>query len=89
MSKVYFEKLKVGDFKFPIRCILDLSDRYIILLEIPSNELFPENIFCVSKRGEMLWQLEKKEMPHPLSAYYGLEYSNNNTLLVYSSSLER
>ncbi len=88
MSKVYFGNRKVGDFKYPIRCLLDLTNKYIVLLEVPSNEMYSENVFCINKEGKLLWQIEKKKMPHSFSSYYGLDY-NKNALLVYSSSIER
>lgn len=88
MSALFFENIRIGEFMYPIRNLLDLTDRYVILLEIPSTVDFPDNIFCYSKKGEKLWQIEKKEMPHKFSTYYSLAYTSGS-LLVYSSSIER
>lgn len=88
MSRIYFLDKKIGEFKYPIRSILYLEYKMIVLLEVPSNEFFSENVFCINNDGEVLWQIEKNEMLHPFSSYYELAL-RNNSLFVFSSGIER
>ncbi|MBS3914965.1 MAG: hypothetical protein KG003_10725 [Bacteroidetes bacterium] len=88
MSSIYNKHLKIVDFNYPIRSILELPDRYVIVLEIPSEIHYPNNVFCYNKDGKLLWQVESQELLHPITSYYGLEYKDNH-LIIFSSSIER
>jgi hypothetical protein len=45
-------------FNYPIRYIEEVNNTLIVLLEIPYNETFLDNVFGVSNTGEIKWRIE-------------------------------
>lgn len=45
-------------FKYNIRYVEKVNDTFVVLLEIPYNEMYLDNVFGVSKNGEIIWRIE-------------------------------
>jgi hypothetical protein len=59
-------------FKFPIDDSIEIADMIIILLYVPVNGNFNENVFGVSlSEKKIRWQIEKKVFP--IQPFTGLE----------------
>ena len=81
--RLYRNEKLLWEFKFPILELRELEDRYIVLLEIPMNQIYNENVLCISKDGKLIWRIEYRDFPQPRSHYQGTEY-NHNQLIVYN-----
>lgn len=51
---------------YPIKQRLEIDGVNVLLLNIPPDQDYPQNIFGVSEKGDVLWQIEPRpsEMPH-------------------------
>lgn len=49
---------KTVEFSFEIRKVLEYKDKYIILLSIPYDKNELNNIFCLDKKGTIIWKAE-------------------------------
>lgn len=45
-------------FNYLIRYVEDVNNTLIILLEIPYNDTYIDNVFGVSNTGEIIWRIE-------------------------------
>jgi archaellum biogenesis ATPase FlaH len=86
-SFLYHKEKKIYVFKFPIKVLLDLGERYVVVLDISSGEGSNDNIYCINKEGQLLWQIEKRELWHKHNSYQHVVWKNNE-LTAYSPNLE-
>jgi hypothetical protein len=66
-------------FDYPIGSIFETCGLLIVVLDVPPDYLMTENVFGVSKQGEIVWQIEptsKTSYPHPTNFYVGSQDSN-------------
>ena len=60
--KILDKKLLIMDksisFQYKIADVIVLEDKVIVMLEIPTNENFLENIYAVSPYCEIIWQVQ-------------------------------
>jgi hypothetical protein len=47
------------EFDHTIREVVEVGDVLIVLLDVPPKESMTENVFGVSKAGQILWQIER------------------------------
>lgn len=68
------ENSKQVTFDYPICSILESSGMLIVSLDIPSNKVMTENVFGVSREGEILWQIERipETATNPINRYIDL-----------------
>lgn len=55
-------------FDYPIKMVFEDSEMFIVCLKIPSGAVFNENIYGVTKEGQISWEISKQ--------YYLYESSN-------------
>ncbi len=53
------------DFSFDIRDVIKYEDYYIVLLDIPTDKKDLNNIYCLDKKGKMVWQVEDINKIYP------------------------
>lgn len=82
-SKLIRDNKIIHEFPFAIQEIRELDDRYIIVLRVPQDKIYNENVFCVSKEGKMLWQIEKRDLMREKSPYIGTAYDKKE-LIIYN-----
>jgi len=65
--------------KFPldIKQVEVFPNSFVVRLEVPTNFVFNENIFGVSKDGMILWQIEKLTYVYSNSPYTGMLREKN------------
>ena len=54
---------------YPIKQRLEVDGVNVILLSVPPEEHYPQNIFGLSERGEVLWQIEPRPFTRPNNKY--------------------
>lgn len=59
-------------FKYEIDKIVEVKNICIVMLEVPSNKIYNENIFGVDKTGKIIWQIEKVKHIYKSSPYMDL-----------------
>lgn len=59
--KVRFGNGTVLEFEFPISQHIACGNLTIILLLIPSDIIYNQNVFALSESGQIIWQIEKLE----------------------------
>lgn len=46
------------DFPFPVRTAREAGSLLIVLLAIPFDEIFLDNVFAVDSQGKIVWQIQ-------------------------------
>lgn len=89
-SHIRFEdnRLFVGNqviaFDYPVAQAFFLADKYFVRLEIPGGtDVLNENMFAVSKSGEIVWQIPEQELFNDDSPYTDLRVKDD-LLVVYN-----
>ena len=85
--KIQENKLYIGTkvltYKYNISNILYISDKLIILFDIPENELL-ENIFAITTDGKVLWQVQHVMEAYPeiqkTSPFVGISLMENGNI---------
>jgi hypothetical protein len=54
---------------YPIKQKLEVQGVIVLLLGVPPNENFPQNIFGVNEKGDVLWQIEPRPSTEPNNRY--------------------
>lgn len=49
-------------FKFPIDKVIPFEECLVVSIEPSVDQIFNENVFGISNKGEIIWQIE--EIPH-------------------------
>ena len=64
----------VVSFDFPVNEALEAGEVLIVVLDVPPDEVMTENVFCVSKDGKVLWQIERipATSTDPTNVYTGV-----------------
>lgn len=70
-------------FKYNIAEIAEFQDVIIVRLDIPPGEKFNENVYGISKAGEIVWQIPKIEHVYGDSPYTGMT-ENESKLTLYN-----
>lgn len=47
------------EFAYTIGDVAVISDVFVVRLNVPPSESMTENVFGVSKKGEIIWQIER------------------------------
>ena len=54
---------------YPIKQKLQAEGVNVVLLSVPPNEHYPENIFGLNEKGDVLWQVERRPSSEPNNRY--------------------
>lgn len=54
---------------YPIRQRLEIEGVNVVLLDVPPDENFPQNLFGVTEKGDVLWQVEPRPSSSPNNKY--------------------
>jgi hypothetical protein len=54
---------------YPIKQRLEAEGVNVVLLSVPPNEHLPENIFGLTEKGDVLWQVEPRASAEPNNRY--------------------
>lgn len=54
---------------YPIKQRLEIEGVNVLLLNIPPDQDYPQNIFGVSEKGDVLWQIEPRPSQAPHNHY--------------------
>jgi hypothetical protein len=65
MTASQFPKLPA----YPVKQRLEAEGVNVVLLSVPPNENFPENIFGLTEKGDVLWQVEARPCKEPNTRY--------------------
>lgn len=63
---------KYVEFDFPVSQVIEFDEVLVVLLELPTQVLFNENVFGVSKGGKILWQISPEKLVYDNSPYVEL-----------------
>ncbi len=52
---------------YPIKQRLEIDGVNVLLLNVPPDQAYPQNVFGVSEKGDVLWQVEPRpsQTPNP------------------------
>jgi hypothetical protein len=54
---------------YPIKQRLEVAGVNVVLLSVPPNEDYPQNIFGLNDKGDVLWQVEPRPTTTPHNKY--------------------
>ena len=74
-------------FDYPIEMVYETCGIMLVLLDVPPKQSMAENIFAVSKEGEILWQIEHSPNTgtDPANRYTGIGDSSIPGIAVASN----
>lgn len=75
-GKLLFVDGKTVSFDYSIQQELNFPGVIVVLLNIPTGEIFNENVFGVSFDGEVLWQVAPQRYLGDDSPYTGMNYED-------------
>ena len=55
--------------EYPIKQRLEVDGVNVVLLSVPPEEHYPQNIFGLSEKGDVLWQIEPRPSTTPNNRY--------------------
>jgi hypothetical protein len=54
---------------YPIKERLEIDGVNVLLLNVPPDQAYPQNLFGVTEKGDVLWQVEARSTNAPNSRY--------------------
>lgn len=54
---------------YPIKQRLEIDGVNVVLLSVPPNENFPQNLYGLNEKGDVLWQVEPRPSKEPHNKY--------------------
>lgn len=57
---------------YPIKERLEIDGVNVLLLNVPPDQAYPQNLFGVSEKGDVLWQVEPRSSNTPNSRYMSI-----------------
>ena len=54
---------------YPVAQRLEIDGVHVVLLRVPPEESYPQNIFGVNEKGDVLWQIEPRPSKTPHNQY--------------------
>lgn len=80
-KKIILKSGKTVSFDYPVNDFLVFQKVIVVILDVPVQEKFNENVFAISDKGNILWQIEKRQLVYENSPYTGIESSGDNVIL--------
>lgn len=72
-------KFGVATFQAPILKVLEIEDRYVVLLKYNAPGITERNVICVDAYGAKLWEIEPgpiRPVPGEFNPYTGIDIEN-------------
>lgn len=57
---------------YPIKQRLDVEGVNVVLLSVPPDEHYPQNVFGLNDHGDILWQVEARPSVQPHNKYVSM-----------------
>ena len=54
---------------YPVKQRLEIDGVNVLLLNVPPDQSYPQNLFGVSEKGDVLWQVEPRPSQGPSGSY--------------------
>jgi hypothetical protein len=54
---------------YPVKQRLEIEGVNVVLLGVPPEENYPQNIFGLNEKGDVLWQVEPRSSTEPHNKY--------------------
>jgi hypothetical protein len=67
-------------FPFPVAEFVEFRDVVVARLAVPIGKIFNENVFGVSARGDIIWQIKRRKYVYENCPYMNLSRSNSNIM---------
>jgi hypothetical protein len=80
-KKIILQSGETVSFDYPVNDFLVFQKVTVVILDVPVQKKFNENVFAISDNGNILWQIEKRQFVYENSPYTGIESSGNNVIL--------
>jgi len=58
---------------YPIKERLEINGVNVLLLNVPHDQAYPQNVFGVSEKGDVLWQVEPRPSQAPNPRYTSIK----------------
>jgi hypothetical protein len=58
---------------YPIKERLEIGGVNVLLLNVPPDQAYPQNVFGVSEKGDVLWQVEQRPSDSPNPRYTSIK----------------
>ena len=58
---------------YPIKDRLEIDGVNVLLLNVPPDQAYPQNVFGVSEKGDVLWQIEPRPSDAPNPHYTSIK----------------
>jgi len=76
----------IVEFDLPIHEVAEVNDVLIVLLDVPPRVSMTENVFGVSKAGQIIWQIERipETATNPVNRYTSFFPPTGRTAKLYN-----
>lgn len=76
MGGGYDAEMTAGQFPslpaYPIAQRLEIEGVNVVLLAVPPEQNYPQNVFGLTEKGDVLWQVERRSSDEPRNRYVSL-----------------
>jgi len=62
------------EFKHNIQNVIPIDKTLVVLLDIPFDETFLDNVFAVSNEGKVIWRIQNPSEVYPINERLPYEY---------------
>jgi hypothetical protein len=87
-GKLLMDTGKAVSFKYPVYKAIGFDDVVVVMLLIQSGGRFNENVFGVSREGELIWQVPEKGHVYESSPYTNIGRDGDKVLLANFDGLQ-
>lgn len=70
------------EFPFPVSKYILNQDKVLVLLDIPKDIIFNENVYCVGLDGNIIWQISKQDYLYDNSPFVNIRESNDGSIWI-------
>ena len=75
-NEFFYDNNLLYTFPFPIKEHLLIGQNVLILLDVPYDIVFNENIFCFDSE-KLVWQVERQDEHNEVCPFTSMSYDNN------------
>lgn len=86
-NELHFNPGPTVRFSYPIWHAIAFEKAVVVLLNIPQNVIFNENVFGVDLYGHVIWQIQSHYPPTKDAAFGGLEELDGHAVLSNTDGL--
>lgn len=59
-TDLVFASGQKASFKYPVASVVEFDDVLVVMLDVPPNARHNENVYGVSREGQVLWQIQPR-----------------------------